>query len=99
MHGTGYYHKFERRIRIRVPEIKGSPAMAGELESRLAKLDGVAHTQANPLTGYVLVLFDDQVVSYYHVFAVINDLKCLDVEAAVSPGPQDGTSGVVRRST
>ena len=79
MHGARYYHNLDGRIRIKVPEIKGSPAMAGELESKLAKLNGVAHAQANPLTGYVLVLFDDEVVSYYHVFAVINDVQCLDV--------------------
>ena len=53
--------------------------MADELESRLAKLNDVTHVQVNPLTGYVLVLFDYQVVSHYHVFAVINDLKCLNV--------------------
>ena len=79
MHGPGYYHKLDGRIRIKVPEIKGSPAMAGELESQLAKLNGVAHVQVNPLTGYVLVLFDYQVISHYHVFAVINDIKCLNV--------------------
>lgn len=79
MHGTGYYHKLDGRIRIKVPEIKDSPAMAGELESHLAKLNGVVHVQANSLTGYVLVLFDYQVISHYHVFAVINDIKCLNV--------------------
>ena len=80
MPGTAYYHKLDERIRIKVPEIKDSPTLAGELESRLAKLNGVAHVQANPLTGYVLVLFDYQVISHYHVFAVINDLKCLSVQ-------------------
>jgi len=79
MYGTGYYHKLDGRIRIKVPEIKGSLAMAGELEDQLAKLNGVTHVQVNPLTGYVLVLFDYQVVSHYHVFAVINDIKCLKV--------------------
>jgi len=79
MHGTGYYHMLDGRIRIEVPEIKGSPAMADELESQLAKLNGVTHVQANPLDGYVLVLFDYQVISHYHVFAVINDIKCLNV--------------------
>lgn len=79
MHGTGYYHKLDGRIRIKVLEIKGSPAMAGELEDQLAKLNGVTHVQVNPLTGYVLVLFDYQVVSHYHIFAVINDIKCLNV--------------------
>jgi hypothetical protein len=80
MHGAGYYHiLLDGRIRMKVPEVKGSPAMAEELESRLVKLNGVAHVQVNLLTGYVLVLFDYQVISHYHVFAVINDLKCLNV--------------------
>ena len=79
MHDTEYYQRLNGRIRIKVPEIKGSPEMADELESRLAKLNGVTHVQVNPMTGYVLVLFDYQVISHYHVFAVINDLKCLNV--------------------
>jgi len=45
----------------------------------------VAHVKANPLTGYVLVLFDSQVISHYHVFAVIKDLNCLNGWASVSP--------------
>jgi hypothetical protein len=61
------------RIRVKVPEVKGSPAMAGEIESRVAKLEGVAHVKANLLTGSVLVLFDAQVISHYQVFAVLND--------------------------
>lgn len=77
MLGTEYWHIFDGRIRIKVPEVKGSHAMAGEMESQLAKLKGVAHGKANPLTGYVLVLFDSQVISHYQVFAVINDLTCL----------------------
>jgi hypothetical protein len=79
MYGTGYYHKLDGRIRIKVSEVKGSPGMAGELESQLAKLNGVTHVQVDTLTGYVLVLFDYQVISHYHVFAVINDIKCLNV--------------------
>lgn len=79
MHGTENCYILEGRIRIKVPEVKGSHAMAGEMESQLAKLNGVAHVKANPLTGYVLVLFDSQAISHYHVFAVINDLTCLNV--------------------
>lgn len=79
MHGSGYYHGLDGRMRIEVPEIKDSPAMADELERQLAKLNGVAHVQVNPVIGDVLVLFDYQIISHYHVFAVINDLKCLSV--------------------
>ena len=79
MHGIGYSQLFDGRIRIKVSAVKGSSAMAGELESQLTKLNGVAHVQANPLTGYVLVLFDSQVISHYHVFAVLNDVNCFTV--------------------
>jgi hypothetical protein len=82
---TEYGHRLDGRIQITVHEVKGSHAMAGELESLLATLDGVAHVKANPLTGYVLALFDSQVISHYHVFAVINDLTCLHGWASVAP--------------
>ena len=78
MHGTEYCHILDGRIRIKVPEIKGSNAMADELESQLAKLNGVAHVKANSLTGYVRVLFDSQIISHYHVFAVIEDFNCFN---------------------
>ena len=74
MHETEDRPILDGRIRIKVPEIKGSPAMAGEMESQVAKLEGVAHVKANLLTGSVLVLFDAQVISHYQIFAVINDL-------------------------
>ena len=77
MHGTEVAHIPDGRIRIKVPEVKGSHAMAGEMESQLTKLEGVAHVKVNLLTGSVLVLFDAQVISHYQVFAVINDLTCL----------------------
>lgn len=79
MHGTEYCHILGGRIRIKVRAVKGSHAMAGEMESQLANLNGVAHVKANPRTGSVLVLFDTQIVSHYQVFAVINDLNCLNV--------------------
>ena len=79
MHGTEHSHILDGRIWIKVPGVKGSHAMAGEMKSQLAKLNGVAHVKANPLTGYVLVLFASQVISHYQVFAVINDFNCLNV--------------------
>jgi copper chaperone CopZ len=85
MHGTEYCHILDGRIRIKVPEVKGSHAKAGEMESELAKLNGVAHVTANPLTGNVLVLFDSQVINHYHVVAVMKDLNCLNEKASVSP--------------
>jgi copper chaperone CopZ len=65
-------------VGIKIPKVKGSHAMAGKMESQLAMLNGVAHVKVNPLTGYVQVRFDSQVISHYHVFGVIQDLNCLN---------------------
>ena len=70
-------------LEIKVPEVKGFPAMAGKMERQLARLNGVAHVKANPLTGDVRVLFDSQVISHYHVFGVIQDLDSLNVQTSV----------------
>jgi hypothetical protein len=52
MHGTGYYHILDERIRIQVAEVKGSPSMVEALESQLAKWNSVTHVP--PLTGLCL---------------------------------------------
>ena len=78
MDGTEDCQILDGKIRIKIPEVKGSHAMADEMESLLARLTGVAHVKANPLTGDVRVLFDSQVISHYQVFAVINDFTCLN---------------------
>ncbi len=79
MQEAKYGHVLDGRILITVPEVKGSHALAGEMESQLAQLDGVAHVKAHPRTGQVLVLFNSQIISHYCVFAVINDLTCLSM--------------------
>lgn len=67
MQGTEDRPILNGRIRIKVPEVKGSPAIAGTMESQLAQLEGVAHVKANLLTGDVLVRFDARVFSHYQV--------------------------------
>ena len=76
MHNTEHCQITDGEISIKFPELKNSYALASEMESQLAKLHGVTHVNVNPLTGNVLILFDSQVISHYHVFAVINDLNC-----------------------
>ena len=78
MDGTEYCQILDGRIRIKIPEVKGSHPVADEMERLLANLEGVAHVKANPLTGNVRVLFDSQIIIHYQVFAVINDFNCLN---------------------
>src|SRR5262249_11732038 len=53
-------HVLEGRMRLKIREVKGSPAEAIAVESRLRELDGIHHVTANPLTGSVLVLYDSE---------------------------------------
>ena len=53
-------HVLEGRLRIRVPEVKGSPDEARAVEAQLLSVDGVTHVTANHVTGNVLVLFEVQ---------------------------------------
>ncbi len=57
---TDYLHALEGRIRVKVPEIKGSPAKAGELERRVQWHCGIHSIKANPTTGNVLIYYDSQ---------------------------------------
>ena len=57
---TEYMHALEGRLRIKVPEIKGSPVKAGELERQIQWQSGIHSIKANPTTGNVLIYYDSQ---------------------------------------
>src|SRR5262249_45264042 len=46
------------RARLHVPELRRAPALARELEERLAADERVHRVEASPVTGNLLVLFD-----------------------------------------
>jgi hypothetical protein len=52
-------HAIPGRLRLRVPEIKGSPARAREVEQQVAGLKMmVRRVEANPVTGSILLVYD-----------------------------------------
>jgi hypothetical protein len=95
MHGSSYVHMIEGRLRIKVPEIKGSPDQAREVELALVELEGVSHVQANALTGNVLVLFESDITNHYHIIGAIKDLGCFSEEKAHRQRPASRWSEVV----
>jgi hypothetical protein len=66
----------EGRLRIKVPEVKGSPDQARLVETSLVELAGVSYVKANVLTGNVLVLFESDVTNHYHIIGIMKDLGC-----------------------
>jgi len=52
------FHNLEGRLRIKLPDIKGSTQGAREVARRMRSIPGVERATANPLTGSLLVLYD-----------------------------------------
>ena len=55
---SSYLHALEGRLRIKVPEVKGSTPRARDIERQFHPLGPIEHVSANPVTGNVLFLFD-----------------------------------------
>ena len=71
--GTDYIHALEGRLRIKVPEIKGSPVRAGELEKRVRWQPGIDYIKANPTTGNVLVYYDSEKIGQERILKVMQE--------------------------
>lgn len=70
---TDYIHALDGRLRIKVPEIKGSPLRAGELEKQVKWQPGIDYIKANPTTGNVLVYYDSEKIGQEHILKVMQE--------------------------
>ena len=68
---SSYFHLLEGRLRIKVPLIKRSPVKAAELEQLLRRMNGVAEVTANPITGNVLIFFNEEVINHQDILRKI----------------------------
>ncbi len=76
----GSLHTTPGRLRVKVADVKGSPARAAQVERRLTLLRGVDQAYANPVTGSVLVLYDAARTDARHVIDALRAWghPCLD---------------------
>jgi hypothetical protein len=56
--GIELRHAIPGRVRLRIPGIKGKPALAREIEKQLAGFPVIRRVEVNPVTGSVLVAYD-----------------------------------------
>src|SRR5258706_10849239 len=68
---TPYLHVLNGRLRIKIPEIKGTYKRALVLEQQFLKLEGIHDVAANPTTGNVLILFDSMLLDHRDIIAAI----------------------------
>jgi hypothetical protein len=83
-----YIHALDGRLRIKLATVKGSPARAVEIEGRLRSHPGIMHVSANPVTGNVLILYDNQALAQHEVLDTLRSLGYLR-----EPGVGGGSSG------
>jgi hypothetical protein len=58
-----YLHALEGRLRVKVPEVKGVPTKAREIERQFGALRPIDRISANPVTGNVLIYYDARMTS------------------------------------
>jgi hypothetical protein len=93
---SSYIHALEGRLRVKVSKVKGAPARALEVESRLRQVDGIDHVAANPRTGNVLILYNSCRIAQHEVLDTLRRLDCLQEESAAKT--ETGASDSLRLS-
>ncbi len=96
---SAYLHALDGRLRIKVAEVKGSPAKALEIESQLQRCDGINRVTANPTTGNVLVLYDPRRIKQSEIIGTLRALGCLKDTVAAQDGLSHELVKTVVRST
>ena len=85
-------HASPGRIRLKVEDIKNDPQRAGEIEAKLRSVSGLQSAQANPVTGSLLLIYDEPALESMELpFAVaqvlgisLNDLDPEDLRLLMS---------------
>jgi copper chaperone CopZ len=73
------------RVRASVEGIKGRSDMSGSLEMLMRCYPGIRQVEANPITGNVLVRFDDTETSSEAILLAMEEIGIPDTAADVEP--------------
>lgn len=99
---SAYVHALAGRLRIKIPKIKGSGALAQELEEHLQEFTGIESVSANPITGNVLVLYNPHRIDQWNIILSLREAGYLAHAGLPSSGlvsPQSAPQGAVEKVT
>jgi len=89
-------HAIDGRLRLKVAKIRRNIAAAHMLEESLRSIDGVKKVKATPLTGSVLIEYDEWQISSYELAALLGVENRHDVTDSVN-GYSNAEPGRLRR--
>jgi hypothetical protein len=99
---SSYVHALEGRLRIKIPEVKGAPLKAREIERHLAFCSGVEEVTANPITGSVLVLYNPRLIGQKEIIFTFQEIGYLEESKPTAVGGTGGNTaheGAIARVT
>jgi hypothetical protein len=99
---SSYVHALEGRLRIKIPEVKGAPLKAREIERHLAFCSGVEEVTANPITGSVLVLYNPHLIGQKEIVFAFQEIGYLEESKPTAAGGIGGNTaheGAIARVT
>ncbi len=73
--GGLYSHRIRGRLRHDIQGLRRSSRFAGQLETEVARTEGVNRVEANAVTGRVLVFFDHNVLTHDKLIAILDGIK------------------------
>ena len=82
---SSYVHALEGRLRIKVPELKGSSLKARDIEGHLGLCPGVEEVSANPVTGSVLVMYHPRLIGQDEIILALKEIGYLEDAAPKAP--------------
>ncbi len=95
---TDYLHALNGRMRIKITEVKGSPAAAEEVTRYLLSCHGIDEVNANPITGNVLILYNANKISQEGILDLLQDASYLKRSVRVPAGGGEGLVSIVAKA-
>lgn len=99
---AAYVHALTGRLRIKIPELKGNPLRAQEIENRFNLMTGMQQVSANPVTGSLLFIYDPHLLKQEEICAVLKEQGYFRHHSGGQISflsSASGTQGVVERIT
>jgi hypothetical protein len=95
---TDYLHALDGRMRIKITEVKGSPAAAEEVTRYMLSSPGIDEVNANPITGNVLILYNNNQISQRGILKLLLDAGYLKRTVSASASQGEGLVSVLAKA-
>ncbi len=73
-----YIHHVPGRVRMKNPDFKGNTTLLQEVVSCFQGQEGIEGIETNPLTGSVVIFYDQKIMPVLHMANLLQECKYID---------------------